>query len=53
MVNVATEAKSQSALSFGKTCHCSRVLTGTSPGWGQLPAREEAGDVPQGLGCGV
>lgn len=53
MFNVATEAKSQSASGFGKTCHCSRVVAGTSPGWGQLPAREGAGEVPQGLGCGV
>lgn len=53
MFNVATEAKSQSGLGFGKTCHCSRVVAGTSPGWGQLPAREGAGEVPQGLGCGV
>lgn len=32
IVNVATEAKFQSALGFGKTCHCSRIVRGTSSG---------------------
>lgn len=32
IVNVATEAKFQSALGFGKTCHCSRIVTRTSSG---------------------